>query len=308
MEINGDIVVEEIKALAELGSKIIDANFFDLTQDKRNMRDFLNKVILEEGEVSEENLKKAALILEMNKVQKQIKRSCRVYMEADKIICKVGKSISRPSDEWLEYFEDLCTKASNENIQKMWARILVKEHLDAGSITKAMMSSLAMLDGKSARAFAKICTLTFLLKCEDGECYYIPLILYDDILMNIMECNRGKKAFTKISENLKKYSKYLPSQKEIEYLSELGLLKLSPVHDESEIYSHKQMRLCFQVGKKVYETESICDEENGYYYIPTGQAFYTQAGLALYHALGKSHYKYLYDLLKGYLKCKKEME
>lgn len=302
--------MEEIRALAELSNKLIDASFFDLTQNKKDIYEFLKKVILEDGEISQENLQKAALILNINKIERQLKRSCKVYIEAEKIICKVGKErmISKPSEEWLEYFEDLCTKATNDNIQKMWARILVKEHLDIGSVTKAMMNSLAMLDGESAIAFEKICALTFLLECEDGECYYIPLILYDDILMSMAEYNRDNEAFIEIKEMLESYSKYLPSQKEIEYLSELGLLRLSAVHDESEIYSHEQIELYFQVNKKVYVTESIYNQYNGYYYIPTGQGFFTQAGLALYHALEKNHYRYLFDILKIYLICKKEME
>lgn len=302
--------MEDTKGLIELGNKLIDASLFDLTQDKKNTREFLEKVILEDGEISQENMQKAALILNMNKIQRQLKRSCKVSMEANKIICKVQekKKVTKPSDEWLEYFEDLCTKATNDNIQKMWARILVKEHLEAGSITKAMMNSLAMLDAKSARAFEKICALTFFVECEAGECFYIPLILYDDILMCIIEHNRDAETVSGIRGMLECYSEYLPLQKEIEYLSELGLLKLSAVHDESEIYSHEQIAIYFQVSQKVYATESIYNQMNGYYYVPTGQAFFTQAGLALYHALEKNHYRYLYDILKLYFLYKKEME
>ena len=129
--------MEEFKALVELGSKLVDSNFFDLTQNKKASRTFLEKIIVEEGEISKENEEKAAMIMYLNKIQKQIKRSYKIYMEADKIICgvKEKEKIIRPSDDWLEYFEDLCTKTSNENIQKIWARVLVKEHLDAGSIT-----------------------------------------------------------------------------------------------------------------------------------------------------------------------------
>ena len=50
--------------------------------------------------------------------------------------------------------------------------------------TKAMMNTLAMLDRSSAIAFEKVCALTYYLECENEDSYYIPLILYDDILSN----------------------------------------------------------------------------------------------------------------------------
>ena len=125
-----------------------------------------------------------------------------------------------------------------------------------------------------------------------------------DIGPNILKSNHN----SNLKEILKKYRGYLPTQNEIEYLSELGLLKLSAVHDESEIYSHEQLEWIFMVGRNVYVTESIYNNINDYYYIPTGQAFYTQTGLALYHALGKKNFRYLYDILKSYIICKKEME
>lgn len=54
--------MEEIKAIAELGSKVVGSHFFDMTQNKKNTSDFLQKVILEDGEINQENMKKAALM------------------------------------------------------------------------------------------------------------------------------------------------------------------------------------------------------------------------------------------------------
>lgn len=300
--------MEEIKAIAELGSKVVGSHFFDMTQNKKNTSDFLQKVILEDGEINQENMKKAALMLSMNKIQKMLKRSCKIYMEADSLICQIGKDkrVTRPSDDWLEYFEDLCCKAADETIQKMWARILVKEHLDSGSVTKAMMNVLALMDRTSAIAFEKICSLVYMLECDGGEVHYIPLVLYNDILNHIIENSFETEEGSVIREAIEDYSKYLPKQKEIEYLSELGLLKLSAVHDESEIYSQEQMELYFRVGTKIYVTQSIYSE-NDYYYVPTGQAFFTQAGMALYHALNRKSYNYLYEILKSYIVCREYM-
>lgn len=300
--------MEEIKAIAELGSKVVGSHFFDMTQNKKNTSDFLQKVILEDGEINQENMKKAALMLSMNKIQKMLKRSCKIYMEADSLICQIGKDkrVTRPSDDWLEYFEDLCCKAADETIQKMWARILVKEHLDSGSVTKAMMNVLALMDRTSAIAFEKICSLVYMLECDGGEVHYIPLVIYNDILNHIIENSFETEEGSVIREAIEDYSKYLPKQKEIEYLRELGLLKLSAVHDESEIYSQEQMELYFRVGTKIYVTQSIYSE-NDYYYVPTGQAFFTQAGMALYHALNRKSYKYLYEILKSYIVCREYM-
>ena len=126
-----------------------------------------------------------------------------------------------------------------------------------------------------------------------------------------------------VEEYLKRISKYAninivelqdetipdnPSQKEIEYLAELNLIKTSENHMECDIYSIEEMRLFFKVDDKQFEAVSPYDEDENRFYVCVGQVFFTQTGLALYNAIVKNieTYEYLYDVLKVYIEHRKE--
>lgn len=275
-----------------------------LSGPKRKTEEFLYSVIKENGQISEENFKKAALMLNIRKVHKQLKNYYNVLEKSNSIIEKRNNNsnqISTPEEDWLEYFEDLSSKVSDDTMQEIWARLLVKERIDAGSVTKVMMNTFSMLDKVSASAFGKLCSLTYKLSLNDGTIRYIPLVLYDDILHGIINRYVGRKDYTKVIAPFEEYQSFLPTQEEIEYLSELNLIKLSPMHDESEIYSHDTMKLTFSVADTSLETTSLYDDEKDYHFICTGQAFFTQTGLALYHALAFEPYAHLYEVLEGYI-------
>ncbi len=281
-----------------------DGILSDLSEPKRKTEEFLYSVIKDKGQISEEDFKKAALMLNVRKIHRQLKNYYKVLEKSDTLIEKTklpSKQISSPTDDWLEYFEDLSSKVSDNTMQEIWARILTKERCDTGSITKVMLNTFSLLDKESALAFGKLCNLTYKLTVDDGRIRYIPLVLYDDILHGIVDGYRGQTDYQKTIVPFEEYQTFLPKQEEIEYLSELNLIKLSAVHDESEIYSYSPMKLTFSVKESNFETCSLHSSEENYNFICTGQAFFTQTGLALYHALAFEPYSYLFDVLKGYI-------
>ena len=281
-----------------------DGILSDLSEPKRKTEEFLYSVIKDKGQISEEDFKKAALMLNVRKIHRQLKNYYKVLEKSDTLIEKTklpSKQISSPTDDWLEYFEDLSSKVSDNTMQEIWARILTKERCDTGSITKVMLNTFSLLDKESALALGKLCNLTYKLTVDDGRIRYIPLVLYDDILHGIVDGYRGQTDYQKTIVPFEEYQTFLPKQEEIEYLSELNLIKLSAVHDESEIYSYSPMKLTFSVKESNFETCSLHSSEENYNFICTGQAFFTQTGLALYHALAFEPYSYLFDVLKGYI-------
>lgn len=281
-----------------------DGILSDLSEPKRKTEEFLYSVIKDKGQISEEDFKKAALMLNVRKIHRQLKNYYKVLEKSDTLIEKTklpSKQISSPTDDWLEYFEDLSSKVSDNTMQEIWARILTKERCDIGSITKVMLNTFSLLDKESALAFGKLCNLTYKLTVDDGRIRYIPLVLYDDILHGIVDRYNGRTDYQKVIVPFEEYQKFLPKQEEIEYLSELNLIKLSEVHDESEIYSYNPMKLTFSVKELSFESCSLHSSEENYNFICTGQAFFTQTGLALYHALAFEPYSYLFDVLKSYI-------
>ena len=291
----------------DISDKVVDHAedlFSYLTDPKRKTEEFLFSIIENKGQISEADFKKAALMLNVRKLHRQLKNYYKVLEKSESVIKKSkisNKPITTPDDDWLEYFEDLSSKVSDNTMQEIWARLLAKERMDTGSITKVMLNTFSLMDRQAAIGFGKLCNLTYKLSTEDGELRYIPLVLYDDILHGIISKYKDRKDYKKLIIPFEEYNAFLPKQEEIEYLSELNLIKLSAIHDESEIYSRNPMKLTFSVEDLSFQTQSLYNDENDYHFICTGQAFFTQTGLALYHALSFEPYIHLYKVLEGYI-------
>jgi hypothetical protein len=252
-------------------------------------------------------MKKLALLLNMDKIKKYIRNTYKIKIKADAIVVeqkKKGLHISMPDSDWLDYFEDLSKGTSDEIMQDIWARILVKEHAENGSVSKAMLNTFAMMDQELALTFQKMCTLTYRLEVDEGKTYCIPLVLYDDILHRILENRAGSTEYIRVKNSLELYQQYLPKQEQLEYLSDINLIKISPVHDESEIYSHSKMHIKYSVGAKEFETDSLQDEN--YEFVYTGQVRFTHIGWALYNAISNEPYQHLYDVLWEYINFTEE--
>lgn len=259
-------------------------------------------IIKENGQLTDEDYEKAALILNVRKLRKQLKNYSNILKKSEISIKKIENvKTSTPDEDWLEYFEELSSKVSNESMQEIWAQLLTKERIASGSISKVMLNTFSMLDKESATAFGKLCRLTYKLRIDDGRVRYIPLVLYDDILHGIINKKKQDKDVCNIISFLEEYQSFLPTIEEMEYLSEINLIDLTPVHDESEIYSHSSMEITFSVNDSSFKKDSLYDEVGNYHFICTGQAFFTQTGLALYNALSFNSYEHLFQVLEEYI-------
>lgn len=288
------------KELLQEVFKITNDAYFDLTSNRRVIDEYIQNTIIEKGGLADDDWEKIAMLQQINKIKRMAKNKYKIKIKASNLINANKESLSNPDDDWLDFYEELCSKVSDDAMQDIWARILVKEHIDKGSITKNMLNVFSLMDKKSAIAFQKICSLTYQLKIGGEKLRYIPLVLYSDILIRILKDNVLDMEASKLKEVIEDYDEYLPEQSEIELLDELGLIKMSQVHDESEIYFYEKQTGVFSVLQDHLEMESIYSEQDSYNYILTGQAFFTQLGLALYNALSVEPYENLFVILKNY--------
>lgn len=268
--------------------------------------DYFIKMVEEEN-LSDEDFYKLALIANREKLCKEMKNCLKIEKKKREIIFNNSLNIPQVKsnkiyeDDWRAYFDRLCSIVSDEAMQDIWARILVKETLQPGSISKAMLNVFSLLDNKSAKNFEKLCALTFKVY-QDGKARNIPLVLYTDVLYEMID--ESENISDELKEKIYAYSKFVPSQEEIEYLAELNLIKTSENHMECDIYSIEEMELCFEVDDKQFESVSSYDAEENRFYVCVGQVFFTQTGLALYNAIAKTvqPHEHLFDVLKLYIK------
>lgn len=69
-----------------------------------------------------------------------------------------GETADAPLDEdWVANFFSKCRIYSNEEMQTLWAKILSSEVVKPGSFSKQAVDTLAKMDVRDARSFAKLC-------------------------------------------------------------------------------------------------------------------------------------------------------
>ena len=81
--------------------------------------------------------------------------------------------------DWISRFFDECKDVSNEDLQKVWARILAKEVASPGSCSRKTLSILKDLSAKDADLFNRICNLLWLTNDD----IFIPY--RDDLSFNV---------------------------------------------------------------------------------------------------------------------------
>lgn len=242
---------DKIDKAVEIGDKVISYTselISNISKPKKMAEDFLYFTIQTKGYIDEEDFKKVALMLNVRRICRRAKKYFSILEKSDYIVEKsMASQDTTPDIDWLETFEDLSSKVSDDKLQDIWAKILSKERLEVGSVTKAMLDTFSLFDKYSSAAFRKLCSLTFKLEIDDKRVYYIPLLLYDDILHGIISKYEGQKDYQKIKIPFEEYSSFIPKQEETDYLSDLNLIKSVAVHDESEVYSFESMKCVFQI-------------------------------------------------------------
>ena len=210
--------------------------------------------------------------------------------------------VSKPSDEWMDYFFDISSAVDNEAVQEIWAHLLLKEHLKPGEVSKVMLNRLALLDSDTAQAFSKLCTLVYELSLDD-EIRKIPLVIYEN---DIRESYFSNDKYKKLVDD---YLEYCPNDDELELLSEVGLITMNLKDREYYIYFSENIDAEFSCKTTKKIIKGKYDKEDDVYQITTGYAFFTQVGLSLYNIIRDSQgeYKNLGSILSVFVDSQTEI-
>lgn len=274
---------------------------------------YLEEIIKEKREVSEEDLGVAALLYAIPQMRKDYKNIANILIKSDQLYEKrkseqteVPKEIN---EDWMNYFLDRAKLISDENIQKLWASILTQECFEEGTFRKVMLDRMALLDRKAAITFQILCDLTFKLDVSDGRTYCIPFYLRNNILYKMAKDKRI--CFSEEDAILYQNAfcidgKCLSASEledELDILSEIGLISLSTEIDVNDVYSIEQVEFKMDVDGEAFEVSTLYDEEQNVYYIETGSLRYTKIGVELYKALSKNAKRpsYYLRLLQAYM-------
>lgn len=268
---------------------------------------FLDKNYLDENDVDA-----VAVNLLARKWVRKIKRAKSIMGKANNqfnmLIDRCSEAdvekikVSKPSDEWMDYFFDISSAVDNEAVQEIWAHLLLKEHLKPGEVSKVMLNRLALLDSDTAQAFSKLCTLVYELSLDD-EIRKIPLVIYEN---DIRESYFSNDKYKKLVDD---YLEYCPNDDELELLSEVGLITMNLKDREYYIYFSENIDAEFSCKTTKKIIKGKYDKEDDVYQITTGYAFFTQVGLSLYNIIRDSQgeYKNLGSILSVFVDSQTEM-
>ena len=201
--------LDYLSALSEPICKLIEAvtqclgTLYEPTRIRRKAKAEADaSLILAETDAERQALlKRAAHRLAIQEVRRQ--------NNIESIINKAVKSLpetvsSEPVDQdWVSRFFDECKDVSNEELQKVWARILAKEVASPGSCSRKTLSILKDLSAKDADLFNRICNLLWLT----NEDIFIPY--RDDLSFNVQ------------------FEKYRMNYDSLLHLKSLGLIHFS---------------------------------------------------------------------------------
>lgn len=249
--------------------------------------------------VTDKDLEVAAKLYAIPKMRKEYKNIARTLKKADALFKRrVEHTKETPSDidsDLFDYIMDKAKLISSEQLQALWASLLVQSSLQPGTLRKVMLDRIALLDIKSASLFGLLCTLTYKLTVSDGREYLFPfyireknlqkLVTYKNCLYNNEDRKLYKSLFTLDDIGID----YENIEDELEVLQDIGLVKLSEHDDESDVYTIEKSTFSIDVGSQTWSIDSAFDKFESIYFIITGCLEYTTIGLELCNALTEKY-------------------
>lgn len=245
--------------------------------------------------VTDKDLEVAAKLYAIPKMRKEYKNIARTLKKADALFKRrVEHTKETPTDidsDLFDYIMDKAKLISSEQLQALWASLLVQSSLQPGTLRKVMLDRIALLDIKSASLFGLLCTLTYKLTVSDGREYLFPfyireknlqkLVTYKNCLYNNEDRKLYKSLFTLDDIGID----YKNIEDELEVLQDIGLIKISEHDDEGDVYTVEKSSFSIEVGSQNWTIHSAFDEIESIYFIITGCLEYTTIGLELCNAL-----------------------
>lgn len=260
----------------------------------------LYNALMENKGLEETDIDTATAQLLVRKWVKKIKNNKSIMDKANRQFEELLKKASgnkirayRADEDWIDYFMDLTSVISNEAIQEIFANLLLKEHIEPGTVSKVMLNNMALLDARSARNFFSLCKLTYMLRIGEED-RVIPLVFYDTEMYKMMKITGMKE------EEFDEYFELCPSEEELEMLSEIGFITVAPHSNIYLIYYSEDSDATFSVEGFSKTVKGNYDETDETFSVFTGYVFYTQVGRALYNALKKEMFGGLPTILNAF--------
>ena len=179
------------------------------------------------------------------------KKELKQYINQGKIISYASKDIRKDAgmnleDDWLMYFFEYAKNITNDDVQKIWGKILAEKCNGGKSISRRLINALSLLDAESALAFGKLCSITFM--CKPTELFssevsgirasgytskYIPLVLSSKFHLEYISID---------GENLNQFiPRYFQCVPKGEYLAMLDVLGLIERCDSDICFEYEYM-------------------------------------------------------------------
>lgn len=250
--------------------------------------------------VTDEDLEVAARLYAVPKMRKEYRNIAKIMKKADTLIKRQTENTEeKPKDidpELFDYFIDKAKIISSEQMQTLWASLLVQSSLQPGTMRKVMLDRIALLDQKSASLFGLLCTLTYKLIVSDGREYLFPfyiraknlqkLVTYENCLYTNEDCDEYKSLYS-TNDNIG--INYENIEDDLEVLQDIGLIKISEHDDEGDVYTIEESSFSVEVGSQKWTVDSSFDSSEQIYFMITGCLEYTTIGLELCNALMENY-------------------
>lgn len=212
------------------------------------------------------------------------RKELKQYINQCKIISYAAEDIKDDAemnieDDWLMYFFEYAKNITNDDIQRIWGRILAEKCNGNTSINRKLINVLSTLDAESASVFGELCSiaitsLNIYHYTYDGfDCIPVygikPLMLYDFML----ESN---------SDLIDSYEDIITKFQQFAILKEIGLIEICS-GDENKKYK-KVDSFSFMFSNKEYSMERK-DKKMRYVELDFGHIKFTVIGETLYNIL-----------------------
>lgn len=194
----------------------------------------------------------------LSEIQKSAKISAarkelKQYINQGKIISYASMNINDNAkmdedDDWLMYFFEYAKNITNDDVQKIWGRLLSMKINGEEGVSKKLINALSLMEPEDVELFCTLCSLTF-VNIDD------PRRIYPFIYI----------------KNAKYYQKYNIARYKLAQLDNLGLI---------EYDSSKEFVLAEKVPILRYGSDTIL--LNSDKRIPYGNVRFTDIGGVLY--------------------------
>ena len=125
--------------------------------------------VLAEAEVDRQDiLYRGVVRLENKEARRQRNAESVVKIAAQQVLLHDSKPNDQPVDEdWIFDFFDKCQDVGNEEMQAVWARMLVGEVASPGSFSLRAIQAVKLMRPSDAKVFTELCSFRWTIETDD---------------------------------------------------------------------------------------------------------------------------------------------